>query len=166
MKFKAQKPLSESEANSTERAVLFCVRSLSKYAQSTDAIRKKLLLRGFTSVVTEEALQKCLEYRYLDDEELTARIISSRLQSSSKAGYILKTELRQKGLQITAEEFLDLLPEANSILSSLTQSIQKRFQNLDDDKTRQKCMNYYLRRGYSYSQLKEVFRNIANSAME
>ncbi|MER3450064.1 MAG: RecX family transcriptional regulator, partial [Chloroflexota bacterium] len=136
------KVLSESEAaqleqqSALERALSAAYRLLTYRPRSEGEIRSRLLQKGFDPATTEAALEKLRAQGLLDDLAFGRFWRESRQALSPRGEYLLRAELRHKGLsQETVSEVLADFNEAESALK-VARVLRRRLGSLPPEERR------------------------------
>ena len=121
--------------------------------------RKKEL----TEDIVSEIITKLKKYDFIDDRSFTKSWIDSRIKYKNKPIWIIRSELKQKGI---SDELIDeSLPKTEireTDLESAKKLAEKRkdfYRNLDEKKRDEKVMNYLLRKGFNWDVAKIVIKD-------
>ncbi len=121
-------------------------------------VRKKLFEKEYTEYIIERVIHFLIEYHYIDDMKYCKSYIKQRLQYNPKGVYILKMELKQRGIK---QSIIDKAIENSDIdeLNDAIKLLQKKCLYLDDidEKNKKRLFAFLQRRGYSYDIIKEAF---------
>ena len=119
-----------------------------------------------SSSLTEEIiagiLAKLFEYNFIDDRKFSQFWIEQRTKFKHKPIWVIKLELRQKGIDHELiEEALEALDNTKDTdLTSAKKLAEKKldfYRGLDRVKRREKVISFLLRKGFSYDLVKKVF---------
>ena len=121
-------------------------------------VRKKLFEKEYTEYIIERVIHFLIEYHYIDDMKYCKSYIKQRLQCNPKGVYVLKMELKQRGIK---QSIIDKAIENSDIdeLNDAIKLLQKKCLYLDDidEKNKKRLFAFLQRRGYSYDIIKEAF---------
>ncbi len=155
--------LSEAEyqaleaANSAASAKQRAVRIVSAAAVSRGDLRQRLTQKGESPEDAENAVRWLEELKLLDDAE-TARQIVARGVSRGYGAERIKQMLYQKRIPRKYwEEALETLPDMRE---ALTDFLQKRLGEEPDEKTIRSATQAALRRGFTWSEVREALERI------
>lgn len=135
------------------------LRLLEFRAHSEKELKDKLIRAGATEENIEKALDFCREYKFVNDE-LYAKRKAKDLQNLKKFGkYRIKSELSQKGIASDLIELalLELDEEEGDRLEPL---IRKKLSGNFEKKNIDKCIRYFIYRGYGFGDIKSCIENI------
>lgn len=135
------------------------LRLLEFRSHSEKELADKLKRAGSVDEDIEKVLDFCREYGFVNDEQYAARKAHD-LQSLKKYGrQRIVMELRQKGI---AEEFIDsaLLDLEESEEDILYPLVQKRLGGNFEKKSIDKCIRYFIYRGYSFRDIKSCVERV------
>lgn len=138
-----------------DAAFRFAVASLSKKGQTTTEIRRKLKDRGASAEDAESAIQRCLEYGYLDDARFLAERGSALLRNCKKGGFRAVQDLTSHGISFEdATSFVQREQEKLDLPELLRERIETRYAAMLSrkltSKEYSKIVSYFTRRGFSY----------------
>ena len=127
-------------------------------------VRKKLFEKEYTEYIIERVIHFLIEYHYIDDMKYCKSYIKQRLQYNPKGIYILKMELKQRGIK---QSIIDKAIENSDIdeLNDAIKLLQKKCLYLDDidEKNKKRLFAFLQRRGYSYDIIKEAFAYVTKN---
>lgn len=147
----------------TKRAKLRAMHLLEKMDRTRAELKKKLEQSGYPTKAVEEALKYVESFHYIDDVWYAARYIE--FQKSKKGKARLKMELLQKG--ISAEIVARALEEAEEQMDA-KETIRKMLQSKRkgegamEEKEKQRLYGFFMRKGFSSSEILSVFREISD----
>ena len=147
----------------TKRAKLRAMHLLEKMDRTRAELKKKLEQSGYPAKAVEEALEYVESFHYIDDVRYAARYIE--FQKSKKGKARLKMELLQKG--ISAEIVARALEEAEEQMDT-KETIRRMFQSKRkgegplEEKEKQRLYGFFMRKGFSSSEILSVFREISD----
>lgn len=119
-------------------------------------IVEKLVKKGYDEEKVREATEYYRELGYIDHEDYARRFVSDCIKLKGYGPERIKRELIMRGVESEiAENALD------GIEYDLPALVRKKFKSCSDEKEKQKIINYFVRRGFSYYEsadaVKEVF---------
>lgn len=127
-------------------------------------VRKKLFEKEYTEYIIERVIHFLIKYHYIDDMKYCESYIKQRLQCHPKGIYVLKMELKQRGIKQT---IIDKVIENMDIdeLGDAVKLLQKKCFYLDDidEKNKKRLFAFLQRRGYSYDIIKEAFAYVTKN---
>ncbi len=126
-------------------------------------MKKKLLEKEFSDDVINQVIEMLMKYNYLNDAEYAKKFIKDKLEIKGYGKYRIKSELKQKGIEIEIIDELLVDTECIEIEKVITLINKKlRFRTLEslDIKEKRKIYNFLQRRGYSYNVINESFEII------
>lgn len=140
------------------------LRILGRREHSSTELSNKLQRRGFTATAIAATLERCREYKYLDDRRYALARCHEMLRNARGIGIRMRLDLRKRGI---AETLIDeVLKKVNDEINPsdvLRQQLERRFTSFDyasaSEKERQRIINHFLRRGFSLSQIFAVLKN-------
>lgn len=135
-------------------AFCFAIRSLSRRAQLTDELERKLRDRGASQEVVQVIISRLIEHRYLNDQD----VVHERVKKELRKG-LAPRAIRQK-LWNVPKEFVEeaLASHAPSAKDSLSHLMETKYANvnLDDPKQKKRLIMALLRRGFSFEDLSSL----------
>lgn len=141
---------SDSEEN---RALAFnwSLKYLSFRSRSTKETKDYLLRKNFIEHTIDTVIQKLTDLKFLDDEEFAKAWIESRQKYKGRSKFILKRELRLKGL---SEDMIEpLLKEAQddfATAQTLFDKKKKTLGKLPSQEFKKKMGLFLQRKGFSF----------------
>lgn len=160
------KVLSEAEAaqlegqSALERALSAAYRLLTYRPRSEAELRSRLLRKGFDPATVEAALEKLRAQGLLDDLAFGRFWRESRQALSPRGEYLLRAELRQKGLsQEAVSEVLADFDEAESALK-VARALRRRLGSLPPEERRRWLWGQLARRGFAPDTIQQVVRQV------
>lgn len=160
--FKERKPIKASN-DTPEHAFLFCARSIACKFQGECLIRRKLTERGYSPPIIEEAIRRCYEDRFLDDGRLATIVAENMLSAGKGSGQLVRQKLKSLGVgEGDIEVALQQQSRVVDVIGALADRMRVKFPDypmVQDHKERQRINSYFLRRGYSFSQIRSALEN-------
>jgi regulatory protein len=110
----------------------------------------------------ENALFKMEEYGYLDDRRFTEIYVRSCKESRGYGPVKIRYKLKEKGIAETLiAEYVD--PHSHEWHLKAFEARQRKFEELPDSaEEKGKQMNFLVRRGFSFDQIKSAFKTRDN----
>ena len=138
------------------RAVSF----LGASKKTEKAVYDKLKECGYAEEISMQVIDDLKKYGYINDLDYARSYIEDRLRFNPKGKYVLKMELKQKGVQDkTIDRAIDEA-EIDECYYIKQLILKKRIDVYDmDDKENKKLYDFLMRRGYSYGIIKETIKN-------
>lgn len=130
-----------------------------QYSEQCEAdIRKKLENAWYAPDIIDDTVDKLKTYGYLDDGRYVCGFIRNNLMKKSRKQ--IRYQLLSKGISLSviekAFEELDLPDE----YEGLKASILRRYQPEELQEQREKIFACYIRKGYSYSALRQCLNDV------
>lgn len=133
--------------------------------QTKAELYTKLGSKGYIEEEIKCAVEKLCDMGYVDDARYASSYIRCNLKR--KGIRLIISELERKGISsddidLAMEDYKDLCRESE--INALSQVYEKRFLGMDlsDPKIRNKVFAYFVRRGYSYSDVARVIKHFEN----
>ena len=142
-----------------KRAKKRAMHILEKNDKTEYQLREKLKENRYPKESIECAIEYLKEYHYIDDRAYGRRYVEYR--SSSKSKRQLLQELYQKGIsKQIAEEVIENMEVQEEV--AIENLILKKCRNLGEleEKQKEKIVMSLMRKGFSYSKIEKVFREI------
>lgn len=120
-------------------------------------VRNKLIEEGYSEDITERVIASMLKYKYIDDLSYAVMYAKDCRKLKKWGPERIKAELYKKG--VNSEYIENALSESDTedteeIIDAL---LEKRIKNTPIDlKEKQKHINFLLRRGFKYDDIKNV----------
>lgn len=135
---------------------------LEKGMKSEKGIRDYLLGKGYPDECIERAVQKLIEYGYIDDEVFAENFI--RTYSSSKGRKKIKYDLIAKGIDAEIiETKLEEIFEREDEEELCVRLAEKYLKNKEyDQKTKEKLYRHLASKGFSFDMISSVVRRVKN----
>jgi len=163
------KPNSEKrQLRTAEAAFNFAVNSLAAKGQTESEIRRKLAERRTSPEHIEIAIQRCKDYNYINDQRFLETRGRALVSQGRKIGFQAVRDLELKGVsRVEAQTFIDDFQDSTDLPAIILDRLNSRYPNLDletiSSKERNRILNYFIRRGFSYSQVNEAFERFKSS---
>ncbi len=152
-----KQPVESSIRGATEAAYA----ALARRPLSEKELQRKLLLRGFTSEHVNEALIRCREYGYLNDEELVKRQAAALARDARLGGFAVSRKLETKGFSRELVEQAMTNLSANVDVPSedvrASEAAAKRFRGQErQPEMREKVIRFLRSRGFDWEVIQSV----------
>lgn len=124
-----------------------------------EELRNKLKADFYPPLLIDEAVAYVKSYNYINDRRYIENFC--RLNAETMSRQMLIFKLRQKGIsndlisEYTRELFVDEQAQIIALVRSRCKS-----DDLNDSKKRQKILNFLLRKGYSYGEIKSALKDL------
>lgn len=144
-----------------KKAVDKCYDLLSRRDHSVKELKTKLL-RTVDEKNADKAIEKMLEYGYLDDEKYARNLVKYLAQSRNMSKNHIKQEMFKRGIP---NEIINLVMEDYEFdnVSSVVDLIMTKYRNkLNNEDGNKKVIASLMRKGFSYSDIKNAFYRIEN----
>ena len=144
-----------------KKAVDKCYNLLSRRDHSVKELKTKLL-RTVDEKNADKAIEKMLEYGYLDDEKYARNLVKYLAQSRNMSKNHIKQEMFKRGIP---NEIINLVMEDYEFdnVSSVVDLIMTKYRNkLNNEDGNKKVIASLMRKGFSYSDIKNAFYRIEN----
>ncbi|WP_178669275.1 regulatory protein RecX [uncultured Eubacterium sp.] len=144
-----------------KKAVDKCYDLLSRRDHSVKELKTKLL-RTVDEKNADKAIEKMLEYGYLDDEKYARNLVKYLAQSRNMSKNHIKQEMFKRGIP---NEIINWVMEDYEFdnVSSVVDLIMTKYRNkLNNEDGNKKVIASLMRKGFSYSDIKNAFYRIEN----
>jgi len=128
-------------------------------------IINRLKEKGYSADDIDDAVEKLSYYGYLNDQNYTISYIKDN--ASKKGKKLITSELSQKGIDKNIIEIACQDVEIDEI-SSIESMLVRRFADVDykDEKAYRKVVNYFLRRGFNYDDIRKTIKIYSKNNIE
>lgn len=130
--------------------------------RSQKELEKKLEEKGFDQKIIQKTLKRIIELGYLDDEKFARAWLEAR-KLSGKGKFIVQRELRKKGVdEELIKKILEEYKEEDEFerVLELAEKKIKTYKNLKPFEQKQKLARFLASRGFSWTIISEVWREI------
>ena len=144
-----------------KKAVDKCYDLLSRRDHSVKELKTKLL-RTVDEKNADKAIEKMLELGYLDDEKYARNLVKYLAQTRNMSKNHIKQEMFKRGIP---NEIIILVMEDYEFdnVSCVVDLILKKYRNkLNNEDGNKKVIASLMRKGFSYSDIKNAFYRIEN----
>ncbi len=139
------------------------MRLLAVRARSTKEIADRLRLAKYSQAITDWTIAELVRLKLLDDAEFAILYARSRLSTRPVGEYLLRRELKQKGIPEEEIEKAITVAFAASSESELARALatkrKKSFGDLELRKAKQRVSDFLLRRGFDWNIVTEILEN-------
>ena len=151
-------PKRDSEENRS-LAFNYSLKYLSYRARSVKEVYDYLIRKNFVEDTINSVLKKLIDLKFLNDEEFARQWIESRQKHKGKSKFVLKQELRMKGIDSgmidhTLKEAQDDFETARGLLEKK----KKLFEKLSKEEFKKKMAGFLQRKGFSFEIINKLFR--------
>ena len=150
-----------TEKAGERRAYNYAVSLLSRRDHSVKEITDKLTQKGYGQYASHVA-EKLAEQGYLSDERFAEMYVRELLNLKNYGKKRIRQELIRKG--ISRDIIENVISEAEFSDGRLRELIERKYMRyLDTEKGAQKTINALLRLGYSYGEIRDALKEIAEN---
>jgi len=139
------------------------MRLLAVRARSAKEIADRLRLAKYSQAITDWTIAELLRLKLLDDAEFAVQYARSRLSTRPVGEYLLRRELKQKGIpEEEIEKAITTAFAASSEVELARELAAKRKRacgNIDRMKAKQRVSDFLLRRGFGWNIVAEILEN-------
>ena len=148
-----------------KKAVNKCYDLLSRRDHSIKELKDKLL-RTVDEVSAEKAIDRMLEYGYLNDEHYAEVLLKHLRDDKKMSESFIKQEMRKRG--ISSEIINNLIEDAeiDNVPTICELILTKYTRKLEAEGGKDKVFAALARKGFRYSDIKEAFNMIENEEYE
>lgn len=135
-------------------------------ARTVDELRRKLRRKGGAVEDVEEAIQRLLDQKLLDDAEYARQFARGKLASAGASRHRIAQELSRKGIRrdaaaeaieaITEEEGIDPMAAAIRVARKKWNALQ----SLDEVTRKRRLYAFLARRGFNPDEIRQLMRDI------
>lgn len=139
------------------------LRLLTGRDRSEAELSAKLRQLGFSAAEIESTLEKCRDYRYLDDSRYALERARALLRSGRGVGRKVLLDLRHHGIdEATAVQALETASSEFETPQILREQLQRRFSDFQyqqaDQRQRRRIVSYFQRRGFPLSEIFKIIK--------
>lgn len=118
-------------------------------------VRYKLAKGEFPEGIIDEAISFLKKYNYIDDEQYAKHYITAKCSTKSRRQ--IEYELINKGIdRNTIKDSFDACEYSFS--NTISKLISSKKYDLNDENQRTKCIQYLMRKGFSYYEILDVIK--------
>lgn len=159
MRKKKLPPKKDSEEN-RQLAFNYSLKYLSFRPRSVKEAYDYLVRKNFTEDTINHILKRLIDLKFLNDEDFGRLWIESRQKYKGKSKFILKSELRLKGLN---RELIDeLVSESMDELEAAKIAFEKKkklYSKFSKEEFNKKMAAFLSRRGFSYDIIRKLLKD-------
>ena len=129
-------------------------------------IHDKLMNSGYTEEICERVIRGLEKYNYINDEIYCKKYIKETLRIRPKGKYLIKQELKNKGIEASVAEKIVEEAEIDE-LDAAKKLLMKKYEDFAgmDRKELAKVYGFLQRKGFSYGTIKEAVRELADEGI-
>lgn len=144
-----------------KKAVNKCYDLLSRRDHSVKELRQKLL-RTSDEKNSDRAIEKMLEYGYLDDEKYAEKLLAHLLENKKMSRAFIKQEMYKRGLSRDIISAALQNVEIDNI-PTIVDLINTKYRNkIQAENGSEKVIQALMRKGFSYSDIRSALNLIEN----
>lgn len=144
-----------------KKAVDKCYDLLSRRDHSVKELRTKLL-RTVDEKSADKAIDKMLDYGYLDDEKYAKKLVNYLINTKNMSKNHIKQEMFKKGISPELISYTLDEVKIDNVQSIINLILTKYKNKLDADDGNKKVIAALMRKGFSYSDINSAFYRIEN----
>ena len=154
--------MKKQELNTYEQVKEKALRLLEFRSHAEGELKMKLRRLGAKEEHIQEAISFCKEYGFVNDKEYAFRKAKDLYNLKKYGSHRIMQELRAKGIAThIAEEAIAQIEFKEDELRPL---IEKKLKGDFDKKNIDKCIRYFIYRGYDFAQIKQFIEEIKGEA--
>lgn len=139
------------------------LRLLTGRDRSEAELSAKLRQLGFSTMEIESALEKCRDYKYVDDQRYALERARALLRTGRGVGPKVLLDLRRRGIdEATATLALETATSEIETTKLLQEQLQRRFPEFNyqsaDQRQRRRVISFFQRRGFPLSEIFQVIK--------
>lgn len=165
MRGKAKRtPRGPGDADGYRAAMDAALRLIAYRPRTSREIETRLKEKGFDAALAGKVRRRLFEIGYINDREFALAWIKSRAGGKCRSAWVLKGELREKGIDAElAEEMVESLYSRDRAFRDACELVRRRAGRVPDanrEKVKNRLQNLLLRRGFSYDFIREVLTDV------
>ncbi len=150
------------------KAYAQALRWLTVRPYSISALRQRLQRKGCEPKDIDQALARCQELRYLDDERYARDLAANLMRRGAAVGVRLLHELKKQGIDdVLATEVVNSVRNEHDEAELLSEVVQRRYANIElsdlDQRQKQRIVNYLHRRGFAIAMILQHLKKVKDS---
>lgn len=154
--------MKKQELNTYEQVKEKTLRLLEFRAHAEGELKMKLRRLGAKEEHIEEAIAFCKEYGFVNDEDYAFRKAKDLYNLKKYGSHRIMQELRAKGIAShIAEAAIAEIEFEEDVLRPL---VEKKLKGDFDKKNIDKCIRYFIYRGYDFAEIKKCIEEIKGEA--
>jgi regulatory protein len=144
-----------------KKAVDKCYDLLSRRDHSVKELKTKLL-RTVDEENAQKAIDKMLDLGYLDDEKYASILLKHLIENKKMSASFIKQEMYKRG--VPSDIISNVLQDVEiDNVTSIVDLVTTKYRNkLNADNGKEKVITALMRKGFSYSDIKDAFSRIEN----
>ncbi|WP_255668029.1 regulatory protein RecX [Brevibacillus daliensis] len=142
------------QAEEENKAYLSAIRYLGYRPRTAYQLEQYLIDKEFSPGLAEKVTERCTKQGYINDQQFAEKWIEERLRLKPRGSYMLRMELKQKGISshiidraLGEVEFEEEVEAARTLLRAKIAKLRGEF----DPKIEQKTLQFLIRKGFSHS---------------
>lgn len=131
--------------------------------RSEGEVRQKLKEKEYGNAVIDEAVKKLYSHNFLDDRAFSEALMQTQIKSAKKGPRAIQEDMQKKGIdKQMQEEVLNSYSEEEQleIAKGLAEKIAVKEKMKTPSQIKQKINEALMRKGYSYSLIKEAIEDL------
>ena len=148
-----------------KKAVNKCYDLLSRRDHSVKELRTKLL-RTVDENNADRAIERMLEFGYLDDEKYAKTLLKHLRDDKKMSKSFIKQEMYKRGISSDIISELLFAEEIDNVSSVCELILTKYNRKLQTEGGKDKVIAALMRKGFSYTDIREAFARIENGEYE
>lgn len=136
------------------------LRLLEFRSHSEHELKTKLLRAGASSENTDAVIDFCRRYGFVDDESFAKRKAHDLIHLKKYGLHRVKSELKAKGIPSTIIDNVMAEFNKDDECEMLNTLVEKKLNNDFSDKNKDKCIRYFIYRGYDLQNIKNAIQFI------
>lgn len=150
------------------KAYTLCLRWLTLRSRSEADLRQRLRRKNCDSDDIEQALQRCLELGYIDDQRYAVERAGQLMRQGRAVGIRLHQELKKEGIdKQLATQAIDQCRQDYNEQQILSDLVERRYANIDftalDPRHQRRIVNYLQRRGFPLTMILNHLKEIKDN---
>lgn len=145
-----------------KKAKVYALRVSNLRPRSVEELKEKLRDKGFTQEVIERVISEFAKNGVLNDPKFSKLWVESRLRSNPKGAFLLKRELKEKGVK---DEVIDQAIKESAgehseyeVVKTLAESRMAALKGLEAAAVKRRLFGYLRRRGFTVETIMRVIK--------
>lgn len=147
------------EIKTYEEAKERALRLLEFRAHSQKELKDKLKMNSVSDEIIDEVLSFCQSYGFVNDAEYAKRKAMDLYKLKKYGRHRIEQELKMRG--ISSDLIYGAVCEIDFDENDLMELVKKKLGGNFERKNIDKCIRYFLYRGYEFSQIKECISTLS-----
>lgn len=147
-----------------KKAKVYALRVSNLRPRSVEELKEKLRDKGFTQEVIDGVISEFAKNGVLNDSKFSKLWVESRLHSNPKGAFLLKRELKEKGVK---DEVIDQAIKESAgehseyeVVKTLAESRMAALKGLEAAAVKRRLFGYLRRRGFTVETIMRVIREL------